>query len=50
MKITVEHYDKKISIEENRDDLTLAEFMELITHLAMGMGYSQETIDKYFEE
>ena len=50
MKLTVKHYDKKISVKVERDDLTFAEVVELFEHLAMGMGFTQEIIDKYYEK
>lgn len=48
MKITVEHYDEKLSIETNHDDVTFEEFMELIKKVAYGVGYHSETIEEWF--
>jgi hypothetical protein len=48
MKITVEHYDEKVSIERENDDLSFTEFMELVRKVARGVGYFDETIDKWF--
>jgi len=50
MKITVEHYDEKVSIETNHDDVTFDEFMELIRKVAHGVGYNDTTIKEWFEE
>ena len=50
MKITVEHYDEKVSIETKNDDLDFEGFMELVRKLAHGVGYSNETIDKWFNQ
>ena len=50
MKITVEHYDEKISIERKDDDIDFTEFMELIRRVAHGVGYTNETIDKWFNQ
>ena len=48
MKITVEHYDEKVSIEREDDDMDFTEFMRLVLKVARGVGYAEETIDKWF--
>ena len=50
MKITVEHYDEKVSIERENDDLNFTEFMQLVKKVAHAVGYSDKTIDKYFNQ
>ena len=50
MKITVEHYDEKVSIETKHDDLNFEAFMELIRKLAHGIGYANGTINEWFNE
>jgi hypothetical protein len=50
MKITVEHYDEKVSIERENDDLDFNEFMQLVRKVAHGVGYSGETINKWFNQ
>ena len=50
MKITVEHYDEKVSIERENDDIDFSDFMELVRKVARGVGYFDETIDKYFNQ
>lgn len=50
MKITVEHYEQKVSIETKHDDLTFEEFMELVRKVAHGLGYGNETISDWFNE
>ena len=50
MKITVEHYDEKVSIERENDDLDFNEFMQLVRKVAHGVGYSGETIDEWFNQ
>lgn len=49
MKITVEHYDEKISIEVTNDDVTFDEFMELVRKVAHGVGYHSELIQEWFK-
>ena len=50
MKITVEHYDEKVSIERENDDLDFNEFMQLVRKVAHGVGYTQGTIDEWFNQ
>jgi hypothetical protein len=50
MKITVEHYDEKVSIERENDDIDFSEFMQLVKKVAHAVGYTNETIDKYFNQ
>ena len=49
MKITVEHYNEKVSIETQHDDLTFEDFMELVRKVAYGVGYASGTVDKWFD-
>jgi len=48
MKITVEHYDEKVSIETKHEDLSLDEFMELVRKVAHSVGYGDKTIAEWF--
>jgi len=50
MKITVEHYDEKISIEVGNDDVTFEEFMQLVEKVAHGIGYHTSAINEWFNE
>ena len=50
MKITVEHYDEKVSIETKNDDITFDGFMERIRNISYLLGYTDETIKEWFEE
>ena len=50
MKITVEHYDEKVSIETKNDDLDFEGFMELVRKLAHGVGYGDGTIAEWFNQ
>jgi len=50
MKITVEHYDEKVSIERENDDLSFTEFMELVKKVAHAVGYADGTIDEWFNQ
>ena len=48
MKITVEHYDEKVSIETEHDDVSFQDFMDLIQRISYGVGYHEETINEWF--
>jgi hypothetical protein len=50
MKITVEHYDEKVSIETKHDDLSFEDFMELVRKVAHGVGYAEGTINEWFNQ
>ena len=50
MKITVEHYDEKVSIEKDYDDVSFQDFMELVRKVAHATGYSDKIINEWFEE
>ena len=50
MKVTVEHYDEKVSIETNHDDLTYEEFMDLIEKISYSLGYGVDTVKAWFKE
>lgn len=49
LKITLNFYDKEISTQVNHSDLTLDELHELWLEIVRGMGYTQSTIDEYYE-
>ena len=49
MKITVEHYDEKVSIEVKNDDVSFDDFMGLIRKICHGVGYHAETVEEWFE-
>lgn len=50
MKITVEFYDQKVSVETNHDDVTYNDFMDLIEKLSYSLGYDINTIKEWFNE
>jgi hypothetical protein len=47
MKITIEHYDEKVSIETERDDLSFNEFMEQTKRIAFAI-YNPETVKNWW--
>ena len=50
LKITLEFYNKKISTEVDRSDLTIDELHELWLEIVRGMGYAQSTIYDFYDE
>ncbi|WP_439132995.1 hypothetical protein [Polaribacter sp.] len=49
MKITIDHYNVKRTIETEHDDLTFNEFMDLFLALTKSI-YNEELINDYFNE
>jgi hypothetical protein len=47
-RITVEHWDGKITVEKDYSDLTFDEYVEMLRTISRGVGYSQEDIDELF--
>ena len=50
LKITLKYYDKKISTEVDRSDLTLEELHELWMEIVRAMGYDKKTIKEFYEQ
>lgn len=48
MRISVKHYEEEITIENERDDLTIEEFMDMIKRLSISI-YSETLVNKYWE-
>ena len=48
MKIIVEHYDEKVSIETNRDDLTIDEFIDNLKRIASAI-YNEKLVEDYWK-
>lgn len=49
LSITVEFYNKRISTEVNRSDLTLDELHEMWLEVLRAMGYHDNTIKEIYE-
>jgi len=47
-KITVKHWDEKISVEKDHSDITFEEYIEMLRVLSRGIGFGQEDIDDIF--
>ncbi len=48
MKITIEHYDEKFTLEKGKDDLTIEEFFQMLKIVTLVAGFHSETVEKYF--
>jgi gamma-glutamyl-gamma-aminobutyrate hydrolase PuuD len=44
MKMTIESYGKKMSIETDHDDVGIVEYIDMINVFLLGVGFHQETI------
>jgi hypothetical protein len=49
-KLTVKHWDIKISIEKDNSDLTMEELHEMFLSMLKAIGYSSETIKEFYDE
>ena len=47
-KITVEHWDQKISVELDRSDITFDEYIDLLASLSKAVGWGNDSIKEYF--
>ena len=43
-RITIEHYDQKISVEVDHSDVSLPEVAELLEQVLKGAGFSEEGV------
>ena len=50
MKVTIEHYNKKHTVEIGHDDVTLDEVKELIKGLLVSSGFHLDNIKEIFNE
>ena len=50
LKLTVEHYDTKITIEKDYSDVTLEELHEMWLSIVKAMGFNTKTIKEYYDE
>ena len=54
MKISVESYGKKYTVECENDDLTMEEYIDILNNILLSIGFAQETIldglDEFIKE
>lgn len=44
MRMTIESYGKKMSIETEGDDVGIGEYIDMVNTFLLGVGFHQETI------
>ena len=47
-KITIKHWDEKISVEKDHSDITFDEYIEMLRTITRGVGFTQGQIDEIF--
>jgi hypothetical protein len=47
-KISVEHWDEKITIEKDHSDITFEEYVEMLRTLSRGVGWGRDDINDLF--
>jgi len=51
MRLTIEHYDIKVTIEHERDDLSFNEVVnDMIKPAFLAVGFQPETIKRFINE
>jgi uncharacterized membrane protein len=50
MKILIENYGKKYTIEVDHDDLSIVEYVDIINSMLLSIGFHQDTITEGFKE
>ena len=50
IKLSFKYHDIEVSIEIDKDDLTVVEFYEKCKHLALAVGYPSKIVNEYFTE
>ena len=49
-RLTLEHYDIKITVEKSHSDIDADQLKELLRSLCMAAGFSEQTINEMFGE
>ena len=47
-KISVEHWDEKITVQKDHSDITFDEFVEMLRTLSRGVGWADKDINDLF--
>ena len=50
MKISIESYETKYTVETKNDDLTMENYTDIINNMLLSIGFHQETILDGFKE
>jgi len=49
-RITIEHYDEKITIERDYSDLTIEEYIQLLIRISLAAGFQPKTVEEIFND
>ena len=49
-RVTVEHWDQKISVELDRSDIKFDEYIDLLKAVSKAVGWSEDNLKEYFGE
>ena len=49
-RVTVEHWDQKISVELDRSDISFDEYIDLLRSVSKAVGWNDDDIKEYFGE
>ena len=49
-KMTFSHWGGKVTIQKDHSDITIEEFFEMVRCIALGAGFSEESINQYLEQ
>ena len=49
-RITIEHYDQKISVEVDHSDVSLSEVVDLIVQALKGAGFSEDHVKEMINQ
>jgi len=47
-KITVEHWDRKLTVEKDHSDITFDEYVDLLKDLSRAVGWGGDDINELF--
>ena len=47
-KVSVEHWDTKITVEKDHSDITWDEYVEMLKDLSNAVGWGKKSIDELF--
>ena len=48
-RITIEHWNYKISVEVDRSDITLEEYIDLLKSISLAAGWGVESVNEIFD-
>ena len=49
-RVTIEHWDQKISVELDRSDITFDEYIDILRAVSKAVGWGVDRIKEYFGE